>query len=293
MPQRAAGATPVEFDGERFTLHQGLLRRGRRRPSSTLGALRTPAACVFAASAYAFAPRTAALTAAGVGAAALAMVLGLAAHNALFRERAHVLSALYLPSVMKGLDKAMRELREELLKGLRGKVLDVGCATGLYLRYARGKDVSEYVALEPNTHMHAALKERAAGLGFAVRTTSQLIQDIPASEDATYDAIILGNVLCEVPEQDDALRHCRRLLKDGARCYFSEHVLDDDSLLRRWLQHALAPWWERVSDGCHCNRRTLPRIVAAFGAENVFSRTVFAGTFPWTARFELGLKVKR
>ena len=29
--------------------------------------------------------------------------------------------------------------------------------------------------------------------------------------------------------------------------------------------------------------------MTAFGAENVFSRTVFAGTFPWTARFELGL----
>jgi len=40
----------------------------------------------------------------------------------------------------------------------------------------------------------------------------------------SVDWIILGNVLCEIPDVDEALRILDRLLKPGGRVYYSEHV---------------------------------------------------------------------
>ena len=70
-------------------------------------------------------------------------------------------------------------------------------------------------------------------------------------------------------------------------------MLDDDQPWRRVLQHALSWWWLKVSDGCHCDRRTLPRIKGVFGERNVVNWTMYAGSFAWTARFELGVAINK
>ena len=53
-------------------------------------------------------------------------------------------------------------VRIELLKGVYGTVLDVGCGDGMYMKYAfKEKDnISHYIALEPNIHLHPAIKEK-------------------------------------------------------------------------------------------------------------------------------------
>jgi len=43
-------------------------------------------------------------------------------------------------------------------------------------------------------------------------------------EPASVDWIILGNVLCSLPEPEKQLRLLDGLLKPGGRVYFSEHV---------------------------------------------------------------------
>src|SRR5579883_1605296 len=45
------------------------------------------------------------------------------------------LAAIFLPRVMPMMDKAFREVKLELLKGLHGRVLDVGCGAGDWLKY--------------------------------------------------------------------------------------------------------------------------------------------------------------
>lgn len=63
---------------------------------------------------------------------------------------------------MGDLDKQFRNIRQELLKGLHGDVLDVGCATGLYLQYAMDKPVNSYTFLEPNPKMKPGLEQRVS-----------------------------------------------------------------------------------------------------------------------------------
>ena len=62
---------------------------------------------------------------------------------------------------MADVDSNFALIRDELLKGLYGTVLDVGCGDGMYMKYVfRQKDnISHYIALEPNRHMHPAINK--------------------------------------------------------------------------------------------------------------------------------------
>ena len=80
--------------------------------------------------------------------------------------------------------------------------------------------------------------------------------DPSAGTGAGFDWVILGNVLCEVPDPVAVVAHIDRLLKPGGKVYFSEHVAHPTGTWARALQDAVNPWWCVVSDGCHCNRPT-------------------------------------
>ncbi len=84
-----------------------------------------------------------------------------------------------------------------------------------------------------------------------------------------FDAVILGNVLCEVPAPAAVLAQVDRLLAPGGVVYFSEHVASPPGTLARRLQRAVQPWWGLVSDGCHCDRDTLATLAAVSGWDGV------------------------
>jgi hypothetical protein len=65
------------------------------------------------------------------------------------------IASIVIPYAMIGISKAFRKIRVELLKGAHGKVLDVGCADGQYLKnFASLPAVTSLVALEPNSNLH-------------------------------------------------------------------------------------------------------------------------------------------
>ena len=164
----------------------------------------------------------------------------------------------------------------------------------MYFKYcAESPSVSEYVGLEPVHELHAEIHKSINKYSDQIRFPSRIlgcfIEDISPSENGTYDSVILGNVLCEVPDEVTTLYHVKRLLKKGGRCYFSEHVMDRDQKWRAITQMIVAPWWRTVSGGCNVTRHQLDHIVNAFGQDNICHWTLYAGSFPWTARFEIGL----
>ena len=280
------------FDGEVFEV---LLGRGgaavRRGGALAVAAGRGAPWAVVAA--VVAAPRVAAAAAVALGALAL-----LQHRRKSFSAR---VAAVAVPVVMGWVDEALRDLRLDQLKGLRGRVLDVGCGDAPYLEYARGKPVELYVCLEPNPGLQGAVKARAEKLlpvdGIRVEQFAGTLEELPAGNypEGSFDAVILGNVLCEVPDPKAAVARCRALLRPGGRVYFCEHVLDQDVPLRRALQRAINPWWSVVSDGCNCNRDSVATLRGAFGAPNVASLPVYLDhiPFPWLARFELGVAVHR
>ncbi|CAD7971255.1 unnamed protein product [Amoebophrya sp. A25] len=114
-------------------------------------------------------------------------------------------------------------------------------------------------------------------------------------EDFSVDWIILGNVLCEVPDPQEIVRDLDALLRPGGFVYFSEHVgyLPKNSW-HRWRQDIIAPWWQRVSDGCNCNRDTLEIMNSAAPSWDIQSFEFDdCGAMPWTSLFQIGLARKR
>ena len=79
---------------------------------------------------------------------------------------------------------------------------------------------------------------------------------------ARYDYAVLGNVLCEVPDQRSVLAALDALLKDGAYVFFSEHVKHRVGW-KGALQDFFAPWWCTLLDGCNINRHTMDTVRAA------------------------------
>ena len=219
-----------------------------------------------------------------------------------------------VPKIMKQTDIRFGKVREELLLNLSGKVLDFGAGGGAYLRYSFKHigNVTEYVCLEPNKNCHDKirieyekclanyLKDASTAkpniantvipkLQIESKFLQQYVNDI--SEEENFDWIILGNVLCEVPEPNKILRLLDKLLKPGGMVYFSEHVRDKDGTFRAFLQDLLAPWWQFASDGCVCNRKTL-HTIKENTSWKIQNWTFFSGTFLWTSKFEVGIAHK-
>ena len=276
---------------------------GTRVPSA--GTLSVSAAALIAVMGY-FMPNGIIRTLGIMGAGCVAAVIGSCAALYTYSVCAPVKSrdklvAAILTPVMANLDKNMKEVRTELLKRAgRGKVVDVGCGSGTYFKYVCNASLDEWVGVEPLKDLHPVLEKEVhlwandaiKGFKGKTRLVHGDLDAIHQDENGTVDAVVLGNVLCEVPDVDETLVRVKALLKKGGRCYFSEHVYDEENMWRAVIQTLVSPWWRVVSGGCNADRRQLRNIKHAFGHENVCSWTLFAGSFPWTARFEVGLALK-
>jgi len=208
------------------------------------------------------------------------------------KSTADQMVAKMIRKVMKLVDKQFTAVRHEMFKNIQGNVLDVGCGAGEYFKYyqASGR-VSGLVALEPNTHLHNVIQERISGLSpsFPTSITNDFIQNIEG--EGIFDSIVLGNVLCEVPNVPEALYHVNRLLRKGGRVYFSEHVIFPSDL-HRFFQNIVNPIWVIISGGCNCNRDTLAYINAQ-PWETVSWTFEDAGNFPWIGPFVVGIALKK
>lgn len=127
--------------------------------------------------------------------------------------------------IVRTLRRRLARLRP-LLSTERPRLLDVGCATGVFLEVAReegwtgeGMDISEF----------ALARTRAKGFT-AHRGTLPGI-DLP---EAQYDVVTLWDVIEHVPDPAATLGACRRLLKPGGLLAIS--TPDAGSLLARVLR---------------------------------------------------------
>jgi SAM-dependent methyltransferase len=161
-----------------------------------------------------------------------------------------MLSALiYDPVLALGERRGMAAQRRTLLRGLRGRVLEVGAGTGLNLpHYPDGLDL---VLTEPDPAMAARLRRRAGD----VPVVSAGAEALPF-EDGAFDAVVSTMVLCTVGDPVAAIRELRRVLRPDGRLVFIEHVRSQARGLARW-QDRLATPWHAVAAGCRCNQPTV------------------------------------
>jgi SAM-dependent methyltransferase len=112
------------------------------------------------------------------------------------------------------------EVRRELVADLSGRVLEIGCGTGSMLQYYGAGVETRRDRARPGFPRLAVAKAAnspkipvAAGDGLSL-----------AFSDATFDAVVLGLVLCSVPSVERVLAEAVRVLRPGGRLRALEHV---------------------------------------------------------------------
>ena len=164
------------------------------------------------------------------------------------------LFALTYNRMIEGTEKAgLGEIRARLLAGATGDVLEVGAGTGRNLAHY-GAGVRTLTLTEPDTSMMRRLARTASRSDVPATVLRAPAEDLPF-EDATFDTVVSGLVLCGVEDQPRAVREIRRVLRPGGRLLFIEHVRADDELLAR--KQDRMNWLNRMVVCCDCNRPTL------------------------------------
>ncbi|MGH3072629.1 MAG: class I SAM-dependent methyltransferase [Gaiellaceae bacterium] len=158
-------------------------------------------------------------------------------------------------------DPVHRELRRQLLRGLRGRVVEVGSGDGRSFEHYPA-DVTSLVAVEPDAVARAAAAERARAAPFPIEIVEGLAAPLPAESEA-FDAAVVMGVLCSVPEPDAALAEVSRVLVPGGELRFWEHVRSRNPAFRAIQHGGDALFWTRALGGCRTTRDTETAIAAA------------------------------
>jgi len=172
----------------------------------------------------------------------------------------HPIFARVFDRLVRKADPEQAEHRRELVRGLRGRVIEVGAGNGInFPNYP--PEVTEVVAVEPEGYLREKAAQAAASASVRVTVLDGLADALPF-EDGAFDAAVTSLVLCSVPDQSRALAEIARVLKPGGELRFYEHVLATDPKVAR-LQNRIEPVWRFCGGGCHPNRDTPGAIEAA------------------------------
>jgi ubiquinone/menaquinone biosynthesis C-methylase UbiE len=149
--------------------------------------------------------------------------------------------------------------RDELVDGLRGRLLELGAGTGLNLaRYPRDARV---VAVEPEPTMAARAADRGRAAAASIGVVRGVAEALPVP-DSSFDAVVACYVLCSVVDQDRAIREIGRVLRSGGQVRVYEHVRSAHPGWAR-AQDLVTPLWHRFGCNCHPNRDTAAALEAA------------------------------
>lgn len=142
--------------------------------------------------------------------------------------------------------------RAQLVEGLDGRVLEIGCGNGSnFAYYAAAATVT---ATDHSEHMLKQARRAAEDAGATIEVRSADAMELPF-EDESFDAAVSALVLCSVPDQARAFAELRRVLRPGGELRIFEHVRSD----RAWvaaIQRVATPLWRIPGDGCHLDRDT-------------------------------------
>jgi ubiquinone/menaquinone biosynthesis C-methylase UbiE len=169
-------------------------------------------------------------------------------------------------------------IRRAVVGDLRGRVLEIGCGTGsMFELYDPAASV---VAIEPEADFRERAVERARKVGKRIEVVEGDGMALAYGNDS-FDAVVLGLVLCSVPSVEGVLREAYRVLRRSGVLRAFEHVRSKDRVAGL-LMDAANPLWLRLNkQGCNLNRE--PREVIArvgFVVDEVYPFKTFETMLP-------------
>lgn len=153
----------------------------------------------------------------------------------------------------------LRWRRRQLLRGVRGRVLEIGAGTGANVSQ-RPDPVEQWVA----TDVHFGRLSGVPHKDPSVPPACADAQALPFS-DNSFDVVVGTLVFCSIPDPLRALAEIKRVLQPAGRLILMEHVRGVGPVARRFTDWA-HPAWFALQGECHLNRET-PRLVRQSGFE--------------------------
>ncbi|HEY2353860.1 MAG TPA: class I SAM-dependent methyltransferase [Gaiellaceae bacterium] len=173
--------------------------------------------------------------------------------------RSTMFAAVYDRMSRANEEAGVRALRQGLLAGATGRVLEIGSGTGANLGlYADG--IEKLVMTEPEAAMLKRLQQKAREQAPDADVVQAPAEALPF-EEGSFDTVVSTLVLCGVGDQSKALGEAHRVLRPGGQLLFLEHVLSNDPDLAKFQNRM--NWLNRLVVQCDCNRNTLSAIGAA------------------------------
>ncbi len=159
------------------------------------------------------------------------------------------------------------EVRRQLVGDLGGRVLEIGCGTGNMFAYY--KPEAQVEAIEPEADFLALAVAKARASAARIHATTGDGMHLRFA-DASFDAVVLGLVLCSVPSVEQVLAEAFRVLRPGGLLRSLDHVRSD-APLAGFLMDLANPLWLRINrQGCNWNRNPLIEIrLAGFQLDDV------------------------
>ena len=157
--------------------------------------------------------------------------------------------------------KQLMPLREQLVGGARGRVLEIGIGSGLNLPFYP-RDTDLLLGLDPSRELLHMAKRHSSWVHFPVELSEGRAENIPL-EDHAVDHVVMSWTLCSVGDPLRALSEIRRVLRPGGSLLFVEHGRAPEPRISRW-QERLTPLWRRLAGGCHLGR-PIARLIEASG----------------------------
>jgi ubiquinone/menaquinone biosynthesis C-methylase UbiE len=173
--------------------------------------------------------------------------------------RSEIFAMTYDRQSAKAEKAGLRAMRERLLAGAHGDVIEIGGGTGANLT-CYGPDVTSLTVTEPERAMLRRLERKAREQRPSAKVLRAPAEDLPF-DDQSFDVAVSTLVLCGVDDQPRALRELRRVLRPGGQLLFMEHLRSGDPGVAR-LQDRMN-WLNRLVVCCECNRPTLDSILQA------------------------------
>ena len=145
----------------------------------------------------------------------------------------------------------MAEQRRLLLQDVKGEILEIGIGTGVNLPYYP-KTIRKVTGIEPSNAMRSRAIRKAHKAGISVSWHEGFGENLPF-DDASFNTVVLVDVLCSVKDVDKVLMEAYRVLKPGGKLHFLEHGISGKNKIRKW-QLRLNGLSKIVACGCQLTR---------------------------------------
>jgi SAM-dependent methyltransferase len=172
----------------------------------------------------------------------------------------------------------MAGIRQRLLAGLSGRVVEIGAGNGLNFAHYPAA-VPEVVAIEPERSLRQLAVAAALRAQVPVDVVPGVAEALPVkSED--FDAAVLSLVLCSVRDVPRTLAELRRVLRPGGEVRFFEHGRGGGRAMRlaqRVLDRTVYP---PLAGDCRLSRDTVTALRDAGFALGPYRRLLLPETGP-------------